>query len=292
MKTVIGIEGGGTKFVVGLGDEQGNILESTRIPTTLPQETMSELCAYLKTKSFDAIGLGSFGPIELAKDSPQYGTILNTPKRAWKQFSLYNALKKEFSCPIIIDTDVNAALLGEIKWGAAQGLSDAVYITVGTGIGMGLWLSGKIHHGQLHSEAGHMLLPKHPEDIGAEGTCPFHGGACLEGLVAGPSIEKRYGIKAEDIADDSPIWDFIAHYLGAACVNIVYFYAPQRIILGGGVMNKSFIIPKIRKAYLKLSAGYEQKEIFANADELIVRAALKNDPGLKGAFALALEKNI
>lgn len=287
MKVTAGIEGGGTKFNVGLGNEKGEILDKIRIPTAAPEETMAEVIAYLKTKKFDGIGVGVFGPVELDSHSPDYGKILQTPKLAWQGYNLYRALRKNFSCPIIIEHDVNAALLGELKWGAAQGLRDAVYYTIGTGIGAGLWLDGRFYHGQLHAEAGHMLLPPHPNDLGKGGSCPFHGNMCAEGLVSGPAIEKRYGLRAENIPANSPHWPIIAHYIAAVCVNTLLCFAPQRIILGGGVLNTPGLLPLIRESYLQLLAGYGQKPIFTEAETFIVRASLENDPGLMGAFALA-----
>lgn len=294
MKLTAGIEGGGTKFNVGIGDLQGKIIDKIRIDTTTPEETLAKVCAYLKTKQFSAIGVGMFGPISLNKNAQNYGTILATPKLAWQGFNIYKALTQEFSCPVIIEHDVNAALLGELKYGVAKGLENAVYYTVGTGVGAGLWLGGRFHHGELHAEIGHMFLPKHPLDMkplenisDQKSPCPFHGDACLEGLVSGPAIEKRYGIKAEHIPLDSPIWDFTAYYLALACLNTTLAYAPSRIIFGGGVSNQEFLFPKIRQAYLKLLNGYLQEKVFIDTESFIVRAALQNDPGLIGSCALA-----
>ncbi|MGL5956276.1 MAG: ROK family protein [Brevinema sp.] len=287
MRIVAGIEGGGTKFICGIGNEQGEILDSIRIDTTTPDQTMKEVIQYLKTKSFDAIGIGVFGPVELDINEANYGQILNTPKREWQFFNLHQALKKEFDCPIIIEHDVNAALLGELTWGAAQKLRNTVYYTVGTGVGLGLWLDNRFYHGELHSEAGHMMIPILPEDTKQKGSCPFHNN-CLEGLVSGSGIYSRFGKKGEQIPEDSPIWDNVAYYLATACVNTMYCYAPQRIILGGGVMNVASVLPKIRTYYLQILNGYDQKALFVNMEEFIVGAALKNDPGLRGAFALAL----
>ncbi|MGL4676617.1 MAG: ROK family protein [Brevinema sp.] len=288
MRTVAGIEGGGTKFVCGIGNNRGEILDSIRIDTTSPEQTMKEVIQYLKIKSFDAIGLGVFGPVELDINAYNYGQILNTPKQEWNFFNIYQSLKKEFDCPIIVEHDVNVALLGELKWGAAQNLRNAVYYTIGTGVGLGVWLDSRFYHGELHSEAGHILIPILPEDTEKLGSCPFHNN-CLEGLVSGPGIYSRFGKKGEEIVEDSPIWDNIAYYLAIACVNTTYCFAPQRIILGGGIMNVPTVLPKIRKYYLQLLNGYNQKDIFANTEEFIVRASLKNDPGLRGSFALVLD---
>lgn len=287
MKLVAGIEGGGTKFICGIGDQDGKILDSIRINTSTPDETMDTIIEYFKTKEFESIGIGVFGPVELDQRSPDYGMILNTPKMLWKNFNIYQFLKNKFDCSIIIEQDVNAALLGELTWGAAQGLRNAVYYTVGTGVGAGLWLNNQFYHGELHSEMGHMLIPILPEDKHKGGSCPFHIN-CLEGLVSGPGIYHRFEVKGEDISINSPIWDNVAYYLGVACVNTVLSFAPQRIILGGGVMNQEFLITKIRQHYLKALAGYGQKPIFEDVDNFIVTAKLQNDPGLRGAFALAL----
>ena len=288
MRKVAGIEGGGTKFICGIGDHNGEILDLVRIETSSPKQTMSEVIKYLKTKSFDAIGVGVFGPVELDSAAENYGQILNTPKEQWKYFNIYKSLRDEFSCPIQIEHDVNAALLGELKWGAGKNLRNAVYYTVGTGVGLGLWLNNQFHHGELHAEAGHMFIPILESDKHQKGSCPFHSN-CLEGLVSGPGVFSRFGIKGEDIPFDSPIWDNVAYYLAVSCANTMFCFAPQRIILGGGVLNVPTLIPKIREYYLKILSGYDQKEIFTDTENFIVRAALKNNPGLKGSFALALD---
>ena len=286
MAIVAGIEGGGTKFICGIGNEKGEILDSIRIETTSPTETMDKIISYFQCKNFEAIGVGVFGPIELDRDSEEYGTILSTPKIQWQQYNIYKTLKEHFNRPIVIEHDVNAALLGELTWGAAQGLRNAIYYTVGTGVGAGLWLNNQFHHGELHGEIGHMLIPVLEEDTPKGGSCPFHKN-CLEGLVSGPGIYHRFGIKGEDIPQDSPIWDNVAHYISIACVNTTLAYAPQRIILGGGVMNQEFLLKKIQEHYLDALGGYGQKKIFIDVENFIVPAQLHNDPGLMGAFALA-----
>lgn len=289
MKKIAGIEGGGTKFICGIGDEQGNILASTRIETSTPEKTMQEVIRYLKNYSFDAIGMGVFGPVDLNIDSPSYGQILNTPKEQWKFYDILDTLKKEFDIPIKIEHDVGVALLAEMQWGAGRGLKHAVYYTVGTGIGAGLYLDGHLYHGELHSESGHMQIPLHSNDTGKGGVCPFHG-SCLEGLVSGPAIEKRYGKKAETIPEDDKVWDFVAFYLATMCVNTMFCFSPSRIILGGGVMNQKFLFPKIRMKYLEILSGYDQKEIFVHSESYIVPPELENNAGLQGAFLLNLDR--
>lgn len=186
-----GIEAGGTKFVCGIGDETGNIIERISFPTTTPEETMKQAISFFKSKELDAIGVGSFGPVDLDETSDTYGYITSTPKLHWDNYNILGELKEHFSIPIAFDTDVNSAALGEMEWGAAQDVDSCIYITVGTGIGVGAIVEGKLLHGMSHPEMGHILVRTHPEDS-FTGNCPFHQ-HCLEGMAAGPAIGKRWG---------------------------------------------------------------------------------------------------
>ena len=193
------LESGGTKMVCAVGDEKGNILEKVLIPTTTPDETMTAIADYFKDKGIIALGIACFGPIDLDKNSPTYGYILKTPKPNWSNTNIVGTLKDALNVPVGFDTDVNGSLLGEVTWGAARGLTDAIYITIGTGIGGGILSGGKMVHGMLHPELGHMKMTYAPGDT-YKGNCPFHGN-CFEGLACGPAIEKRWGKKGIELSD-------------------------------------------------------------------------------------------
>lgn len=280
------IEAGGTKFVCGIGNEHGEVIERISIPTTTPEETMGQVIDFFKNKEVDAIGVGSFGPVDLDVSSPTYGFITSTPKKYWNQFDLVGGLKKRFDVPIGFDTDVNAAALGESVWGAAKGLDSCLYMTVGTGIGVGAVAEGKLIHGMLHPEMGHILVRRHEKDA-YQGSCPFHGD-CLEGMAAGPAIEARWGKKGVDLAADSGVWELEAYYLAQALVNYILVLSPQKIIIGGGVMKQEQLFPLVREHTVKLLNGYIQHEnILKNIDQYIVPPGLGDNAGLCGALALA-----
>ena len=280
------IEAGGTKFVCGIGNENGEVIERISIPTTTPEETMGQVIDFFKNKEVDAIGVGSFGPVDLDLSSPTYGFITSTPKKYWNQFDLVGELKKRFDVPIGFDTDVNAAALGESVWGAAKGLDSCLYMTVGTGIGVGAVAEGKLIHGMLHPEMGHILVRRHEKDT-YQGSCPFHGD-CLEGMAAGPAIEARWGRKGVDLAANSGVWELEAYYLAQALVNYILVLSPQKIIIGGGVMKQEQLFPLVRKHTVKLLNGYIQHEnILKNIDQYIVPPGLGDNAGLCGALALA-----
>lgn len=282
------IEAGGTKFVCGIADENGNIFERVSFPTETPEKTMKNVIEFFKGKEIDAIGVGSFGPIDPDKDSETYGYITKTPKPYWSDYNLIGELKKEFNVPMAFDTDVNGAALGEITWGAAKGLNDCLYMTIGTGVGGGAVVSGELVHGMLHPEMGHILLRKHPEDT-YEGKCPFHG-TCFEGLAAGPAIEDRWGKKGFELPEDHKAWEFEAYYIAQALMNYILVLSPEKIILGGGVMKQSQLFPMIRKNVKELLNGYVQtKEILEDIDNYIVYPKLGDNAGLLGCVALALK---
>ncbi|GGB42619.1 ROK family protein [Fictibacillus barbaricus] len=280
------IEAGGTKFICGIGNEHGEVIERISIQTTTPDETMGQVIDFFKNKEVDAIGVGSFGPVDLDVSSSTYGFITSTPKKYWNQFDLLGELKKHFDVPIGFDTDVNAAALGESVWGAAKGLDSCLYMTVGTGIGVGAVAEGKLIHGMLHPEMGHILVRRHEKDA-YQGSCPFHGD-CLEGMAAGPAIEARWGRKGVDLAANSGVWELEAYYLAQALVNYILVLSPQKIIIGGGVMKQEQLFPLVRKHTVKLLNGYIQHEnILKNIDHYIVPPGLGDNAGLCGALALA-----
>ena len=281
------IEAGGTKFICGIGDETGNILEYTTFPTKTPVETLNHVIEFFHDKKFDALGVGAFGPVEVDPNSVKYGTITSTPKIEWQNYDLLAALKETIHVPIYLDTDVNVAALGEAKWGAANGLDSCVYITVGTGIGAGALVEGNLVHGLLHPEMGHMLVRKHIDDP-FKGKCPYHQD-CLEGLASGPAIQERWGAEGKNLADNHSVWNLEAYYLAQAIMNIVLTLSPKKIILGGGVMKQEQLFPSIHEEVVKLLNGYiDKKEVKESIADFIVPPLLKDFAGLKGAMALVL----
>ena len=281
------LEAGGTKMVCAIGDENGKIYEQVSIPTLTPDETMPKIIEYFKNKDIKAIGIACFGPIDLNKSSETYGYITSTPKTAWKNFDIVGCVKDALNIPVGFDTDVNGSLLGEITWGCAKGLTDAIYLTIGTGIGGGVMTNGKLLHGMLHPELGHIIIAKSQSDKG-ECVCPYHD-SCFEGLAAGPSVEKRWGSKAKDLADRLEVWELEADYIGTALVNFCMTLSPQKIILGGGVMHQMQLFPLIREVFKEKMAGYINTKTLENLDEYIVPASLNDDQGIMGAVKLAID---
>jgi fructokinase len=283
---VIGaIEAGGTKFVCGLGNEDGVISERISIPTTTPEETMAEVVSFFKDKGIEALGVGSFGPVDLEQSSATYGFITSTPKPHWAQFDLVGELKKYFDVPIGFDTDVNAAALGESLWGAAAGLDSCLYMTVGTGIGVGALVEGKLIHGLTHPEMGHIMVRRHGDDTYV-GRCPYHGD-CLEGLAAGPAIEERWGKKGIELKESPEVWEMEAHYLAQAIANYILILSPKKVIVGGGVMKQDQLFPLVRGKVKEILGGYVQSgQILEDIDEYIVPPGLGDNAGLAGALGL------
>ncbi len=281
------LEAGGTKMVCAVGDDTGKIYEQVSIPTTTPDETMPAIIDYFKDKDIKAIGIACFGPIDLDRNSDTYGYITSTPKTAWKNFDIVGYVKKALGIPVGFDTDVNGSLLGEITYGCAKGLTDAIYLTIGTGIGGGVMTNGKLLHGMLHPELGHIIIGKRADDKG-ECVCPYHD-SCFEGLAAGPSIEKRWGKKAKELADEAFVWKLEADYIGTALVNFCMTLSPQKIILGGGVMHQMQLFPMIREVFKKKMAGYINTSTLEKLDEYIVPASLNDDQGIMGAIKLAID---
>lgn len=282
------IEAGGTKIICGIGDETGRIEDSVSFPTRDPAETVAQILEYFAHQPLDGLGIASFGPVEVNTSSPNYGTITTTPKLAWQNFNWFEALRTQVHCPIFIDTDVNAAALGEARFGAAVGLANCIYITVGTGIGGGLLAEGNLVHGLMHPEVGHMLIRRHPDDS-YQGHCPFHHD-CLEGLASGPALEARWGQKAETLDSSHPAWTFESYYLAQAIVNLILVSSTQKVILGGGVMHQPQLITKIREQVLDMLSGYIAKEeVTQNIEGYIVKPGLGDSAGLTGALALTLK---
>ncbi len=234
-----------------------------------------------------AIGIASFGPVDPNPASPTFGYITTTPKPGWANADLAGAIGRALGLPVGFDTDVNGAALGEYRWGAAQGLDTFLYFTIGTGIGGGGMVGGKLMHGLLHPEMGHMRLPHDWQADPFKGACPFHGD-CFEGLAAGPAMNARWGQPAETLPADHPAWQLEAHYIALAMSNFIVTISPQRIILGGGVMSGPHMFPALRSEVLELLNGYVQSPaILQHIDEYIVPPGLGNRSGVLGAFALA-----
>lgn len=280
------IEAGGTKFVCAVGDEKGNIQERISIPTTTPEETMPEVIAFFKKFPIEAIGIGSFGPIDVDKNSPTYGNVTTTPKLAWKDYPLLKAIEDEFSVPTGFNTDVNVAALGEAKLGAAKGVDNCLYITVGTGIGAGAYINGELLQGLTHPEMGHILVRRHAEDP-YKGRCPYHGD-CLEGLAAGPAIEERWGEKAFHLSDKEEVWEMEGYYIAQALMQYILILSPKKIILGGGVMNQEHVLTHVYRHLSDLLNGYvSYPEVQDKMNEYIVRPGLGDNAGITGGLLLA-----
>ncbi|MFC0213524.1 ROK family protein [Paenibacillus chartarius] len=280
------IEGGGTKFVCGVGSPYGDIVERVSFPTTTPEATLDGAMNFFAKYDIRAIGIGTFGPIDVHPQSPDYGSVASTPKPHWSGYRIVDHVKRHFDIPIGFDTDVNAAALGEAEWGAAKGLDSCLYMTIGTGIGAGAIVGGKLIHGLTHPEMGHILVRRHRNDT-FQGLCPFHGD-CLEGLAAGPAIEARWGRKAIELDAAHDAWEMESYYIAQALVNYILILSPQRVILGGGVMGQSHLFPLIREQAAKLLNSYiKHPAIEMDIDLYIVPPALDGNAGLCGALALA-----
>ena len=287
-----GIEGGGTKFVCAVGTGAGEILAETRFPTTTPDETLALAVDFFKEQTqahgpLASIGVASFGPLDPRPASDKFGYILPTTKPGWSNADIVRPLRTALDVPIAFDTDVNGAALGEWRWGAAQGLDTFIYLTIGTGIGGGGLVNGKLMHGLLHPEMGHIPLPHDKTADPFEGNCPFHSD-CFEGLASGPAMEKRWGQKAETLPPDHPAWDLEAHYIALALRSFICTLSPQRIILGGGVMQQPQLFPLIwEKTQTQLNGYIQSSQILEQIDEFIVPVALEGKAGILGAFVLA-----
>ncbi|MBI5649080.1 MAG: ROK family protein [Chloroflexi bacterium] len=278
-----GIEAGGTKFNCAIGTAPGDLRAETRIATTMPAETIRAVIEFFRAQPrVDAIGIGSFGPIDRAR-----GLITTTPKPGWANTDLAGAIQRALVVPVVFDTDVNIAALGEHTWGAARGLDNFIYLTIGTGIGGGGKINGKLLHGLIHPEMGHIRIPHDWNDDPFPGCCPFHGD-CLEGLASGPAIEKRWGHHAENLARDHRAWKLQARYLAHALANLICAFSPERIIVGGGLMQQIDLLPMIQTQTRELLNGYiHAPEILERIAEYIVAPELGNRAGVLGAIALA-----
>lgn len=284
------VEGGGTKFVCVVGSKPGDIRHHVRIPTTTPDETLGKVAKYFENvkvhTEIKSIGIGCFGPIDPNKDSPAFGTITTTPKAGWAGADVVGSLSR-IGLPVAFDTDVNAAVLAEHRWGAGQHLTDVVYVTIGTGIGGGAVVNGEVMHGASHPEMGHVFVGREADDESFSGVCPYHSD-CLESRASGPSMQSRWGKPPEDLPDDHPAWFLESRYIARGLANLTLTLSPQRIILGGGIALRSHIFPMIRNELLKELNGFRQVGLLASSiDEYVVPPSLGNESGVLGGIALA-----
>jgi fructokinase len=284
------VEAGGTKFICAVGDQAGRILDEARIETRDPVTTLNEVCRYFgaaghKFGLLRALGVGAFGPLDLRIASPSFGFITNTPKPGWRNTDLVGTLQRGVGRPVYIDTDVNGAALGELRWGAGQRLDSLAYVTVGTGIGVGVVHHGRPVHGLVHPELGHVYVRRHAADSSFTGICPFHAD-CLEGLACGAAIVARTGRALKDAPPADPIWAIEADYLGQLCALLVLSHSPQRILIGGGVMQPGlFAAVQERMLYwLKDYVGAEE----LHGSQYLCAPGLGAYAGIKGALSLAL----
>ena len=315
------LEAGGTKMVCAIGNEHGNVIERYSLPTRGGDETVREIIEYFRAHPVEALGVSSFGPLNLDPASPEYGNITTTPKAGWVNYPLRRNLAEALGVPVGIDTDVNGAALAEARIGAGRGVDSLVYYTIGTGVGGGAvaasgnptqWgdnfppqelleedidsnrlfvyvVNGQLLHGLVHPEMGHMLLRPVENDPAPHGFCPYHDG-CLEGMAKGPAIEKRWGKPAAELPEDHIAWEIEAEYLAQMCVNTIVVLSPKMIVLGGGVMHQMHLFPRIRRRTQELLNGYvAHSAILENIDAYIVPPALGDNAGAAGSLLLALD---
>jgi fructokinase len=289
------IEAGGTKFVCAIGRADGTLIERTRFATRDPASTLAEALAFFEAAigrhgALRALGIASFGPLELDPRAPLYGRLLRTPKPGWHDADLLAPFVR-LGIPVALDTDVNAAALAESVWGAGYGLESLAYITVGTGIGGGVVVHGRTLRGLMHPELGHVHPRRHPDDHGFAGVCPHHGD-CLEGLANGPAIVARLGHELGNASEDHPIWDIEADYLGQLCAQLALTVSPQRIVLGGGVMQHTRLFAPIRARAQHWLGGYLARHaVEGGIDDYIVPPGLGDRSGILGALLLAVQSD-
>lgn len=276
------IEAGGTKFVCAVGDEQFNVIERTAFPTKTPAETLAETVAFFKEHPVDAIGIGSFGPIDINPDSATYGYVTKTPKPGWQNADFLGYIQRELDVPTAWTTDVNEAAYGEAVAGATRGDDTSIYVTIGTGIGAGVVSHGGFYAGRTHTELGHLVMNRLPGDD-LVSVCPFHDN-CAEGLASGPAVNKRAGKPAVELAEDDPIWQTEASYIAQICVDLTVAFAPDKIILNGGVMHQQQLMPMVRDDFQTMFNNYQDLPAMT---DYIVPAQLKDNSGIVGGFALA-----
>lgn len=278
------VEAGGTKFVCAVGTGPGDIVERVRFPTTHPTETLGAVTDFFRDRDVRAVGVATFGPVELRRDHPQFGRITTTPKPGWEGADLVRAVTDAVDVPVVIDTDVNGAALAESRWGAGRERTSTLYVTVGTGVGGGLAVDGVTLRGLVHPEMGHVSVLRLPGDE-FPGVCPFHGG-CFEGMASGPSIEARWGRPAEALGQDADLaLEIESHYLAAGLRQLVYALAPGIVVLGGGVSHLDGIHRAVNERLLDMMGDYAVQPEHRRG--FVVAPGLGDDAGIAGALALA-----
>lgn len=286
-----GIEAGGTKFVCVVGTGPDDMRAETVFSTTTPDETIDQAInffnGYSGTDLPSAIGIASFGPLNLDSKSPEYGYITSTPKPGWENTDILGMVKSALDLPVAIDTDVNGAALAEYLWGAGRGVENLIYITIGTGIGGGGMVNGGRLHGLVHPEMGHIRIPHDHKKDPFDGCCPYHED-CLEGLASGKAVELRWGKPAEELPEDHPAWELEAHYLALGISNLICTLSPGRIITGGGLMKNPSLLPKMREKIREYLNGYiDSPSITEDIKNYLVIPELGDYSGVLGAIALA-----
>jgi len=288
-----GIEAGGTKFNCIVGSGPGDIRAKARIATTTPERTLAEVVAFFASfqertgETIDAVGIASFGPVDLKSGSPTFGYITATPKPDWSNTDFAGRIQRDLGVPVGFDTDVNGAGLGEYVWGAGRGCEVFVYLTIGTGIGGGVLINGVPLHGLVHTEMGHIPMPRDSSRDPYEGCCPFHGD-CLQGLASGKAMGLRWNTDAEELPATHAAWELEAEYLAAAVCTFSYTLSPERIILGGGVMEQAQLIDEVRRMVAQRINGYiKSSRVLDEMDQYVVLPGLGSRSGVLGAICLA-----
>ncbi|HWE08907.1 MAG TPA: ROK family protein [Solirubrobacteraceae bacterium] len=283
-----GVETGGTWCVCALGTGPDDLVAEETFRTTAPAQTRERIIAFFASRPRPrAIGIGAFGPVDLDEDSPTWGHVTTTPKPGWAHTALAGVIRDRLGVPVRFDTDVNAAAVGEHRWGAGQDVPSLCYLTVGTGVGAGIIIDGRPLHGLIHPEPGHLRIPHDRRQDPFDGACPVHGD-CWEGLAAGGAIAARWGVPPDELADDHPAWALEAEYLALGIHGIVSIVSPHRVIVGGGVMERAGLLSRVRERLHELNAGYLDTPLLdARIDEYLVAPGLGDRAGVLGAIALA-----
>lgn len=282
-----GVETGGTTCVCALATAAGEIVARAEVPTAEPEATLRQIVAFFRGHELPrAIGIGSFGPIDLDPASATWGHVTTTPKLPWRNASVAPWIRDELGVPVVFDHDVAAAAYGEYIWGAGRDLPSVAYLTVGTGIGVGIVLGGRVWYGALQPEVGHIRVPRLPGDT-YEGSCPSHGD-CWEGLACGPALAARYGCDPAELVPEHPAWELEAHYSAAGILAISLVLSPHRLILGGGIGRREGVLLRVRERVRELLNDYLHSPLYNEAiDSYLVAPELGADAGVLGAVALA-----
>jgi fructokinase len=285
-----GVETGGTWCVCAIASGPEEIVAKEQFPTTKPAETLDRIASFFEAgPDVEAIGIGSFGPVDLDRLSSTWGFVTTTPKPGWQHVSVAPVIAERLGVPVAFDNDVDAAALGEYRWGAGRGAGSLCYLTIGTGIGAGLLIDGRPRHGLVHPEVGHIRIPRYsdPQRDGFAGSCPVHGD-CWEGLASGPALEVRWGMPPQELPDDHEAWALEADYVALGILSIVLVFSPERVIVGGGVMQRAGLLDRVRRRLRELLAGYLDTPLLGEEiDSYLVAPGLGDRAGVLGAIALA-----